>query len=318
MNERSVTFWLKSKAKELGFSHVGISRAESLTEESKRLAQWLKQGFHGEMQYMTNHFEKRVDPTRLVPGAKSVVSLGFNYYTDRRQSDPEAPGVSIYAFGKDYHKVIKRRLKTLMKELEEEVGPVRGRCFVDSAPVMERDWAKRGGLGWVGKNTLLIHPKKGSYFFLAELIVDLVLTYDEPIQDHCGTCRKCIDACPTGAIHPDGYLLDSRKCISYLTIELRNEIPASFEGKMNNYAFGCDICQDVCPWNRFSEPHQEPEFDPDSRFLDLTKDQWKEITQDIFDAVFKETPVKRTGFKGLKRNVAFLERAQAKGDNESS
>jgi epoxyqueuosine reductase len=312
LNKQAATTWLKSRAKELGFSHIGISQAEQLSEEAIRLKEWLDKGLHGEMHYMTNHFEKRVDPTKLVTGAKSVISLAYNYYTPKRQSDPNAPKVSIYAFGEDYHVVIRKKLKILLNDLEEVLGPVQGRCFVDSAPVMERDWARRSGLGWVGKHTLLIHPKKGSYFFLAELIVDLELIYDDPIRDHCGTCRKCIDACPTGAIHPDGYLLDSRKCISYLTIELRDNIPESFEGEMENYVFGCDICQEVCPWNRFSDTHSEPEFEPDSRFLDMPSEKWDEITPEVYEEVFKKTPLERTGYQGLKRNIAFLKQASEK------
>jgi len=290
----------------LGFSHVGISRAEELTEEARRLEDWLNQHQHGQMSYMANHFEKRIDPRKLVDGSKSVISLIYNYHTSKEQADATAPKISKYAFGKDYHHVIKRKLKELLQFIETEVGAVSGRCFVDSAPVMEREWAKRSGLGWMGKNTLIIHPKKGSYFFLAELILDLELEYDGPIKDHCGTCTRCIDACPTDAISEDGYWLDARKCISYLTIELKEAIPQSFKGKMDNWAFGCDICQEVCPWNRFSTPHSEKDFEPNDQLLDMTKRDWEELTQEVFSKVFQKSAVKRAKYSGLMRNINFL------------
>lgn len=298
--------FIKEEAYRLGFEFVGIAKAERLDEEAKRLEAWLNQGMHGKMGYMENHFEKRVDPRRLVPGAKSVIALLYNYYTDKEQEDPEAPKISKYAYGKDYHFIIKRKLKTLLHNMQEEIGAINGRCFVDSAPVLERDWAKRSGLGWIGKNTLLIHPKKGSYFFLAELIIDLELVYDNPIKDYCGTCRRCIDACPTEAISPSGYLVDGSKCISYLTIELKEAIPKSFKGKMDNWMFGCDICQEVCPWNRFSNQHKEPEFEPHEDLLSMTKKDWEEITEDVFREVFRKSAVKRTKFSGLRRNIEFL------------
>lgn len=301
------THRIREEAKRLGFSFVGIAKAEHMDAEARRLEAWLHQGMHGEMQYMENHFEKRVDPTKLVPGAKSVVSLMYNYYTEQEQTDPEAPKISKYAYGEDYHFVIKRKLKDLLRFIREEIGEVNGRCFVDSAPVLERDWAKRAGVGWVGKNTLLIHPKAGSYFFLAELILDLELEPDSPMRDYCGTCTRCIDACPTEAISPQGYLVDGSKCISYLTIELRDAIPNEFQGKMENWMFGCDICQEVCPWNRFSKPHHEPAFEPHPDLLDMDKRDWQELTEEVFKKVFKKSAVKRTKYEGLRRNIAFLE-----------
>ena len=300
------TSLIKTKAKELGFLSVGVSKAEHMDNEARRLESWLNKDYHGQMSYMANHFDKRVDPTLLVPGAKSVISLSYNYYTEREQSDPSAPKISKYAHGEDYHHVIKEKLKTLVQYVSEEIGEIQGRVFVDSAPVLERDWAKRSGLGWIGKHTLLLSKQKGSYFFLAEIISDLELTYDHPVSDHCGTCTACIDACPTDAISESGYILDASKCISYLTIELRDEIPNDFQEQMEGWMFGCDICQEVCPWNRFSVPHQEPAFVPKERLLDMTKTEWTELTQEVFSKVFSKSAVKRTKFKGLKRNIEFL------------
>ena len=299
------TRFLKDKAYELGFQMVGVSKAGFMDEEAKRLEEWLNLNYHGEMGYMANHFDKRVDPSLLVPGAKSVVSLLYNYYPSELQN-PDAPKLAKYAYGKDYHYVIKYKLKELMKLLQAEIGEVSGRVFVDSAPVLERDWAKRSGLGWIGKNTMLINPKKGSFFFLAELITDLDLVPDGPMKDYCGTCTRCIDACPTDAIAPEGYYMDGSKCISYLTIELRENIPPSFKGKMENWMFGCDICQDVCPWNRFSTPHTEPDFNPAEDLLDMSSGDWEELTEEVFKQVFKKSAVKRTKFSGLKRNLDFL------------
>lgn len=304
LSERSEL--LKTEAYRLGFDFVGIARAEQMTEEAHRLEAWLNQGAHGQMRYMENHFDKRTDPRKLVPGARSVVSLLYNYFPEEEQEDSEAPKISRYAYGKDYHFVIKRKLKDLLAYLREEIGEVDGRCFVDSAPVLERDWAKRAGNGWVGKNTLLIHPRKGSYFFLAELIIDLDLAYDGPMKDYCGRCRRCIDACPTEAIAPEGYIVDGSKCISYFTIELKEAIPESYRGKFENWMFGCDICQEVCPWNRFSEPHSETEFTPHPDLLQMKKEDWKELTEETFREVFRHSPVKRTKFSGLKRNIDFL------------
>lgn len=300
------TLLLRQEAHRLGFSFVGISKAERLDTEAKQLETWLNIGAHGKMSYMENHFEKRVDPTKLVPGAKSVVSLMYNYFTDKEQEAEDAPKISKYAYGKDYHFIIKHKLKSLLQFLQQQIGEVDGRCFVDSAPVLERDWAKRSGIGWTGKNTLLIHPKAGSYFFLAELIIDLKLVADTPIKDYCGTCRKCIDACPTEAISPKGEFVDGSKCISYLTIELKENLPPEFQDKMDNWMFGCDICQEVCPWNRFSQPHQEPEFEPHPDLLHLKKEDWEEITEDVFKEIFRKSAVKRTKYLGLKRNIDFL------------
>ena len=306
MNSTRNTALLRQEAQRLGFDFVGIAKAEKMEEEARRLEQWLKNGMHGQMAYMENHFDKRVDPTQLVPGAKSVVSLLYNHYTPQKQEDPEAPKFSKYAYGEDYHFVIKRKLKSLLQYLQEEVGSVQGRCFVDSAPVLERDWARRAGTGWVGKNTLLINPKRGSYFFLAELIIDLELDYDGPIKDYCGTCRRCIDACPTEAIAPEGYWLDGSKCISYFTIELKEAIPDDYRGKFENWAFGCDICQEVCPWNRFAQKHEEPAFEASEQFLQMNKREWEEITEEVFQQLFRRSAVKRTKYRGLKRNIEFL------------
>ena len=298
--------YIKEEAYRLGFDFVGIARAEKMEEESRRLEAWLNEGMHGQMHYMANHFEKRTDPTKLVPGAKSVVSLMYNYYTEKEQEDPEAPKISKYAFGKDYHLVIKDKLKHLLAYIRDNIGEVSGRCFVDSAPVLERDWARRSGLGWMGKNTMLIHPKAGSYFFLAELIIDLELEYDGPIKDYCGRCTRCIDACPTEAISPEGYVVDVSKGISAFTIEVREASPQPYNGKCENRMFGCDICQEVCPWNRFSKAHQEPAFEPQPALLQMTKKEWEEITEEVFQEVFRKSAVKRTKFSGLKRNIRFL------------
>lgn len=300
------------EAYRLGFETIGFAKAAYLNEEARRLETWLQQGLHGKMQYMENHFDLRVDPTKLVEGAKSVICLTYNYHTGQEQQDPDAPKISQYAYGKDYHFVIKDKLKELLHFIRENIGEVNGRCFVDSAPVLERDWAKRAGTGWIGKNTLLIHPKKGSYYFLAELILDLELEYDHPMRDYCGTCTRCIDACPTEAISPQGYLVDGSKCISYFTIELKEAIPEDYKGKFDNWMFGCDICQEVCPWNRFSTPHTEPAFEPHPDLLTMKKDDWLELTEEVFQKVFKDSAVKRTKFAGLKRNIAFLKKDEAK------
>ncbi|MFN7115396.1 MAG: tRNA epoxyqueuosine(34) reductase QueG [Saprospiraceae bacterium] len=307
MNTQHYKYLITEEALRLGFAHIGFAKAEYMNEEARRLEAWLNQGLHGKMQYMENHFDKRVDPTKLVEGAKTVISLVYNYYTDQVQTDPTAPKISKYAYGKDYHFVLKDKLKTLLHFINENIGAVNGRCFVDSAPVLERDWAKRAGTGWTGKNTLLIHPKKGSYFFLAELILDLELDeYDIPMKDYCGTCTRCIDACPTEAISPQGYLVDGSKCISYFTIELKEALPDDYKGKFDNWMFGCDICQEVCPWNRFSQPHQEPAFEPHPDLLQMNKREWEEITEEVFQKIFKDSAVKRTKYHGLKRNIMFL------------
>jgi len=284
----------------------GIAKAEFLEEEAPRLEAWLKNGMHGEMGYMENHFDKRLDPRLLVDGAKSVISLGLNYYTETSQTDATSPKISKYAYGADYHQVIKDKLKQLLLVINEKIGEVNGRAFVDSAPVLDKAWAKKAGLGWVAKNTNLINVKAGSFFFLAELIVDIDLEYDiAATADHCGTCTRCIDACPTEAIVAP-YIVDGSRCISYLTIELKNEIPQEFKGKMDNWMFGCDICQDVCPWNKFSVLHQEPAFNAHPDLLNLSYKDWEDITEDVFQKVFKNSAVKRTKFSGLKRNIAFL------------
>ncbi|HEY2581622.1 MAG TPA: tRNA epoxyqueuosine(34) reductase QueG [Mucilaginibacter sp.] len=305
-NKSAYSSLIKREAKKLGFMFCGISKAAFLEEEAPRLEDWLQKGMHGEMKYMENHFDKRLDPRLLVDDAKSVISLGLNYYTDKQQIDIAGPKISKYAYGTDYHFVIKEKLNQLLKIINEEIGEVNGRAFVDSAPVLDKAWAKKAGLGWIGKNTNLINKKKGSFFFLAELIVDLELEYDiEPTADHCGTCTNCIDACPTEAIVAP-YVVDGSRCISYLTIELKNEIPQEFKGKMDNWMFGCDVCQDVCPWNKFSVLNTEPAFNPHPNLLDLNTEDWQDITEDVFNKVFKNSAVKRTKFSGLRRNISFL------------
>tara|TARA_B100001175_G_scaffold317889_1_gene337276 strand:- start:7543 stop:8463 length:921 start_codon:yes stop_codon:yes gene_type:complete len=294
---------IKTTAKELGFLSCGISKAEFLDDEAPRMEQWIKDSKHGKMAYMENHFDKRLDPRLLLPGAKSVVSLLLNYYTEKHQAQA-APKISKYAYGTDYHFVIKDKLKQLFQTLQEKIGEINGRVFVDSAPVMEKAWAVRSGLGWMGKNTNLITQKVGSFFFIAELILDLDLEYDHPVTDHCGTCTACIDACPTEALTP--YDIDASKCISYLTIELKEQIPIEFQNKMDDWVFGCDVCQDVCPWNRFSKSHNEPLFDPKPGLLDLSKKDWEELTEATFETIFKNSSVKRTRYEGLKRNLSFL------------
>ncbi len=306
MDKRDLKLCFLKEVEKLGFEDVRFAKAEFMEEEASRLEAWLNKGYHGKMSYMENHFDKRVDPTRLVEGAKTVITLLFNYFPEKLQKDDEAPKLAKYAYGYDYHNVIKIKLQILLDKLQEWVGEVNGRCFVDSAPILERDWAKRSGLGWIGKNTLLLSPKKGSFFFLAELIVDVEFEYDVPLKDFCGSCRRCIDACPTEAISENGYLMDGSKCISYLTIELREEIPKEFAGKMENWVFGCDICQDVCPWNRFSKPHKEEAFIPKEGLLEMSRKDWIDMTDEVFRKVFKNSAVKRTKFDGLKRNLNFI------------
>jgi epoxyqueuosine reductase len=300
------THLIKQKATELGFMYCGVSKADFLQDEAQRLDAWLKNDFHGKMNYMENHFDKRLDPRLLVDDAKSVVSLLLNYYPEVQQKDPEAPKLSKYAYGTDYHFIIKDKLKELFAFIQEEIGEVGGRVFVDSAPVMDKAWAVKSGLGWMGKNTNIIHPKHGSFFFIAELILDLELTPDGPMKDYCGTCTKCLDACPTDAL-VSPYVIDGSKCISYLTIELKDEIiPSEFKGKMENWMFGCDICQDVCPWNRFSKPHNESAFNPQENLLQMSKADWEDLTEEIFRELFKKSAVKRTKYAGLKRNISLL------------
>ncbi|MGY3791486.1 tRNA epoxyqueuosine(34) reductase QueG [uncultured Aquimarina sp.] len=296
---------IKDEAKRLGFLSCGISKAEFLEEEAPRLEKWLNQNMHGQMSYMENHFDKRLDPTLLVPDSKSVISLLLNYFPSDYQKDENAPKISKYAYGQDYHHVIKKKLKELQEYISEEIGEVHGRAFVDSAPVLDKAWAAKSGLGWIGKNSNLLTQKVGSFYFIAELIIDLELDYDTPVTDHCGTCTACIDACPTQAI-VDPYVVDGSKCISYFTIELKEEIPTEYKGQFDNWMFGCDVCQDVCPWNRFSKPHNEPLFNPKPELLEMTKKDWEEITQEVFSKVFQKSAVKRTKFSGLNRNIQFL------------
>lgn len=296
---------IKEEAKRLGFDSCGISKADFLEEEASNLENWLKNGFQGEMQYMENYFDKRLDPRLLVEGAKSVISLSFNYFPEKQQKDGSYK-LAKYAYGEDYHHVLKAKLKELTFFIQDQIGEVNGRAFVDSAPVMERAWAQKSGLGWRGKHSLLIQKNKGSFFFLAELILDLELAYNTPFTtNHCGSCTKCIDACPTEAILPNN-TIDGSKCISYFTIELKNELPSIMKGKFEDWMFGCDICQDVCPWNRFSTSHSEEKFNPHQDLLEMTKLDWEEITQEVFSKVFKKSAVKRTKYTGLKRNISFL------------
>ncbi|RZM25211.1 MAG: tRNA epoxyqueuosine(34) reductase QueG [Pedobacter sp.] len=307
MSESTIKYskLIKDEARRLGFIACGIAKAGFLEEEAPRLEAWLKQDMHGTMGYMENHFDKRLDPRLLVEGAKSVISLSLNYFPEEKQ-DTDAPKISKYAYGMDYHTVIKDKLFQLLNFISGAIGEVNGRAFVDSAPVLDRAWAKRAGIGWIGKNSNLISKKSGSFFFLAELIVDLELAYDQPFEtDHCGTCTKCIDSCPTDAILTP-FVIDAKRCISYLTIELKEEIPAAFNDKMDNWMFGCDICQDVCPWNRFSVPHSEPAFQPNESLLTMKKEDWQDITEEVFKGIFKNSAVKRTKFKGLVRNIDFL------------
>ena len=296
---------IKQKAEKFGFQSCGISKAEFLEEDAPRLEAWLNKGYHGEMQYMENHFDKRLNPTLLVDGAKSVISLSYNYFPKVKIDEINNFKISKYAYGEDYHEVIKDILKNMVAELQEEIGEFGFRVFVDSAPVLEKAWARKSGLGWVGKNANLITKKHGSFYFLAEIICDLELDYDLAVTDHCGSCRACIDACPTQAIVSDR-IVDGSKCISYATIELKNEIPDYFNGKMDDWIFGCDVCQDVCPWNRFSAPTLQEKFAPNFQKLNFRKNEWKELTQELFSEIFKKSAVKRTKFSGLMRNINLL------------
>ena len=302
----------------MGFDFCGIAKAEFLEEEAPRLENWLNQGMHGRMSYMENHFDKRLDPCKLVPGAKSVVTLIYNYFPEKDHGKDKSLDHSLkiakYAYGEDYHFVIKRKLKELLIQLEKKIGDIQGRVFVDSAPVLERVWAQKSGLGWIGKNSLLLNKSMGSFFFLAEMILDIDLEYDGPIKDYCGTCTRCMDACPTDAI-PQPYIVDASKCISYLTIELKEQIPEEFKGKMENWAFGCDICQDVCPWNRFSKQHSEPAFNPSEDLQNLSDNEWIDMSKDVFNKIFKKSAVKRTKFEGMQRNISFLWDSKDKSDS---
>lgn len=297
---------VKQLAHTKGFQFCGISKAEALDEEAKHLETWLNRNYHGKMGYMANHFDKRVDPTLLVPGARSVVSLLFNYHNPDKPEAADAPRISQYAYGEDYHHVLKRKLKDLYQAIEDAFGAIEGRVFVDSAPVLDKAWAARSGLGWVGKHSNLINREGGSYFFIAEIICDLELAPDGPIKDYCGTCTACVDACPTEAIVAP-YVVDGSRCISYFTIELKDEqLPDAMAGKFEQWAFGCDICQEVCPWNRFAKRHQEKAFEPHPRLLELDGSDWKALEEDVFREIFRKSAVKRTGFSGLKRNLRFL------------
>jgi epoxyqueuosine reductase len=303
-NKEKYTQLIKAESKRLGFLSCGISKAGFLDEEAPRLESWLNKNQHGQMAYMENHFDKRLNPTLLVDDAKSVISLLLNYYPSEEQNQ-DSYKISKYAYGQDYHFVIKEKLTELLNTIQTEIGAVSGRAFVDSAPVLDKAWAAKSGLGWIGKNSNLITQKTGSFYFIAELIIDLQLDYDYATTDHCGTCTACIDACPTEAI-VSPYVVDGSKCISYFTIELKDNLPQEMKGKFNDWMFGCDICQDVCPWNRFSKAHNEPLFNPNPELLSFTKKDWQEITEDTFKKVFANSAVKRTKLSGLQRNIKFL------------
>jgi epoxyqueuosine reductase len=304
MNKHDHTRLVKEEALRLGFSHCGISKADFLEEEAPRLEQWLQQGMNGSLNYMERNFDKRLDPRKLVDGAKSVVSLLLNYFPEEKQNE-NAPKISRYAYGNDYHTVIKEKLFLLLQFIQENIGDVGGRVFVDSAPVLDRAWAKRSGLGWIGKNSNLINPKAGSYFFIAELIIDLELYTDVAIKDYCGSCTRCMDACPTQAI-VQPHVVDGSKCISYFTIELKESIPVSYKNKFEDWAFGCDVCQEVCPWNRFSKPHSEEKLKANSTLMEMNKKEWIELTEDVFQKLLAQSAITRTGYTGLKRNLNFL------------
>ncbi len=307
MSKAKHTQLIKYFARQLGFDYCGIAKAVKLEDDARRLEKWLSKGFNGSMQYMENHFELRVDPSKLVPGAKSIITLLLNYFPAQLQPD-DTPKIAKYAFGTDYHEVIRAKLKKLLQQIKEDIGEVNGRGFVDSAPVLERSWAQKSGLGWVGKNGNLINKQAGSFFFIATLITDIELECDDPfVKDYCGTCTKCIDHCPTEAILPDK-VIDGSKCISYFTIELKDSlIPEAMKGKFNNWMFGCDVCQDVCPWNRFSKPTNEINFTPLPEILNFTKNDWEELTEENFKVLFKNSPLKRSKFDGIKRNLKFIQ-----------
>jgi epoxyqueuosine reductase len=297
---------VRTLARELGFDYCGIARAVVLDEDARRLEQWLQKGMHGTMQYMERYFDLRIDPTRLVPGAQSVITLLLNYFPQQEQ-DSDAPKIAKYAYGQDYHEVIRAKLNTLLFEIKEKIGDINGRGFVDSAPVLERSWALRSGLGWLGKNGNLLTRQAGSFFFIATLITDLPLVYDDPfVKDYCGTCRRCIDACPTEAIL-DNKVVDGSKCISYFTIELKDQlVPEGMKDKFDNWLFGCDVCQDVCPWNRFAQPTQEAAFAPLPEVLHFSTRQWEELTEEAFKNIFRSSPIKRSKYSGIKRNLSII------------
>jgi epoxyqueuosine reductase len=300
------TLFIKQTAADLGFDFCGISKAVFLNEDARRLETWLQKGMHGNMQYMENHFDLRVDPSKLVPGARSVITLLLNYFPEKKQS-PKSPKLAKYAYGEDYHDVIREKLKLLIKSIKLNIGEVNGRGFVDSAPVLERTWAQKSGLGWIGKNGNLISKQQGSFFFIATLIIDLTLTYDDEFaKDYCGTCTKCIDGCPTDAILP-GKVVDGSKCISYFTIELKDAlIPEKMKGSFDDWIFGCDVCQDVCPWNRFARPANEIKFTPVPEILNFSTSDWESLTEESFRIIFKDSPVKRAKYNGIKRNLQFI------------
>jgi epoxyqueuosine reductase len=297
---------IRAEALRLGFDKCGISRAEYLSEDAERLESWLRNQYHGQMAYMENHADKRVDPTKLVAGAQSVISVLLNYYPAEDQQDPSAPLISKYAYGEDYHNVIRHKLQELLRYIQGNIAPAAGRAFVDSAPVLDRAWAARAGLGWIGKNTNLITPESGSFFFIGALIVDITLHYDQPIQDFCGDCNRCIRACPTTAIIAPR-LIDARKCISYLTIENKGEIDTNLRAHFHNRVFGCDICQDVCPWNRKAKPHNVKEFQPPDGLLEMSRQEWHDLDEPRFNELFRRSAVKRATFEGLRRNLKFIE-----------
>jgi epoxyqueuosine reductase len=305
-NKEKYTQLIKAESKRLGFLSCGISKAGYLEEEAPRLENWLNNQMNGQMSYMENHFDKRLNPTLLVDDAKSVISLLLNYFPSELQNE-NSYKISKYAYGQDYHHVIKEKLKELLHFIQTEIGEVSGRAFVDSAPVLDKAWAAKSGLGWVGKNSNLITQKVGSFYFIAELIIDLELEYDTPTTDHCGSCTACLDACPTEAIVAP-YVVDGSKCISYFTIELKDNLPQEMKGKFDDWMFGCDVCQDVCPWNRFSKPHNEPLFQTNAEILNFSKSDWEEITLETFQKVFKNSAVKRTKYEGLLRNINFLKK----------
>ncbi len=307
-NRSRYSLVIKQTAQQLGFDHCGIAKAEVLNDDARRLESWLNKGMHGSMQYMENHFDMRIDPSRLVPGAKSVITLLLNYYPEQQQNEGN-PKIAKYAYGKDYHEVIREKLKIFLAEIKSTIGEVNGRGFVDSAPVLERSWAQRTGLGWIGKNGNLINKQSGSFFFIATLIVDLELETDNAYtKDYCGSCTKCIDNCPTDAILPDK-IINGSKCISYFTIELKDAlIPGEMKGKFDDWMFGCDVCQDVCPWNRFSTPHNEVNFTPIPAILNFTTNDWDELTEENFKLIFKNSPLKRSKFAGIKRNLTFIKK----------
>lgn len=314
MHTEKITKLIKQKALEIGFDFCGIAKATFLEKEAPRLENWLKNSMQGEMSYMANHFDKRLDPRLLVEGAKSVISVLLNYYPPEDFATNNSYKIAKYAYGTDYHFVIKEKLSHLLAFIRQEIGEVNGRAFVDSAPVMDKAWAAKSGLGWIGKNSNLLNRKMGSFFFIAELIIDAELSYDSPTGDYCGTCKRCIEACPTEAI-VSPYVVDGSKCISYFTIELKNEIPESYQGKFDDWLFGCDICQDVCPWNRFAAPHQTPDFEANEAVKNFSKKDWLEITDEVFNKVFARSPLKRAKMKGLQKNLRFLQASENKNPN---